>query len=107
MTDYCKRPTRIKGSTSDGLSLGHGKMRLRLSLENRLERVILDLKDVYYLPSSLSNLVSLGLLNDHDIYHDNENKTLYDRKTKEVLAHAERWRNNFLLRPVNLSNVAV
>ncbi len=107
MTDYCKRPTRIGGSTSDGISTGRVKVKLRLSLENGLEGVILDLNDVYYLPSSLSNLASLRLLNDHDIYHDNKNETLYDRKTKEVLAHAKRRRNSFLLRPVNLSDAAV
>ena len=90
MTDYYERPTRIGCSTSDGISPGRGKVQLRLSLENGLKGAILDLKNVYYLPSSPSNLVSLGLLNDHDIYHKNEDETLNDRKTKDVLADAER-----------------
>ena len=98
---------RIGGSTLDGISPGRRKVRLCLSLQSGLESVILDLKDVYYLPSSFSNLVSPGLLNDHDIYYDNKCKTLYDRLTKTVLAYAECWKNSFLLRPLNLSNVVV
>lgn len=107
MTDYYKRPTKIGGSTSDEILPGQEKVRLWLSLENGLEGVILDLKNDYYLPSSPSNLVSLGLLNDHDIYHNNKNKALYDRKTKDVLAHTERWRNRFFLRPLNLFDATV
>lgn len=66
-----------------------------------------DLKDVFLLPSSPSNLVSLALLNNGGIYHDNENETLYDVDTKEVLAQAKRWNNSFLLQPLNLSDAAV
>lgn len=90
MTDYLEKPTKIGGFTSDGISPGRGKVRLRLSLQDGCEGVILDLKNVYFLPSSPSNLVSLGLLNDHHVFHNNENETLYDRNTKQVLAHAQR-----------------
>lgn len=64
--------------------------------------MILDLKDVFFLPSSPSNLTSLALLNNYGIFNDNENETLYDLKTKEVLAQAKRWNKNFLLQPLNL-----
>ncbi len=63
------------GSTSDGSSPGRGKIRLRLGLEDDSEGVILNLRNVYYLPSSPCNLVSLGLLNDSGIFHDNRNET--------------------------------
>lgn len=90
MTNYRKTPTRIRGSISDKISLGYGMIWLRLSLKDTgVEGVVLDLKNVYYLPSSLSNLISLGLLNNHNIYHDNKNKTLYNREMKEVLTHVE------------------
>lgn len=107
MTGYYDRPTRIGGSTSDGVSPGRGKVRLRLSQKDGSEGMILDLKDVFFLPSSPSNLVSLALLNNGGIFHDNKNETLYDVDTKEVLAHAKRWNNSFLLQPLNLSDAAV
>ena len=65
------------------------------------------LQNVYHLPYSPCNLVSLGLLNNSGIYHDNENETLYEVKTRQVLAQAQRWRNSYLLRPLNLSDGAV
>lgn len=107
MTEYHERPTQIGGSTSNGVSPGRGKVRLRLSQKDGSEGVILNLKDVFYLPSSPSNLVSLALLNNSGIFHDNENETLYDVRTKEVLAQAKRWNNSFLLQPLNLSDAAV
>ena len=103
MTEYHEKPTRIGGSTADGVSPGRGKVRLRLSLKDGREGVILNLNNVFFLPHSSSNLVSLGLLNIHGIFYDNENETLYDRRTKETLAYAERWRTSFLLHPLNLS----
>ncbi len=103
MTEYHERLTRIGGSTADGMSSGRGKVGLRLSLKDGLKRVILDLKHVFLLPHNLSNLVSLGLLNSHGIFYDNENEMLYDRTTKETLAYAERWRTSFLLHLLNLS----
>lgn len=107
MTGYHEKTTRIGGSTADGMSPGRGNVCLRLSLKGGKEGVILDLKDVFFLPSSPSSLVSLGLLNNHGIFHNNEDETLYDKETKTPLAYAQRWRNNFLLQPLNLSDSAV
>lgn len=86
MTEYYNKPTRIGGSTSDRLSPGRRKIRLRLAQKNGSEGMVLDLKDIFLLPSSPSNLVSLALLNNGRIYHNNENETLYNVDTKEVLA---------------------
>ena len=90
MTEYYERPTQIGGSTADGMSPGQGKMHFCVSLKDGREGVILDLKNVFLLPHSSSNLVSLGLLNNHGIFYDNENEMLYDRITKKTLAYAER-----------------
>ncbi len=103
MTGYHDKPTRIGGSTANGVSPGRGKVRLRLSLKNGCEGVVLNLNDVFLLPSSPSNLVSLGLLNIHGIFYDNENETLYDRRTKETLAYAEKWKTSFFFHPLNFS----
>lgn len=109
MANYVERPTRIGGSTSEGISPGRGKVRLRLAVSRESERegVTLTLNNVYYLPSSPSNLVSLAVLNDNKIYLDNENETLYDSNTKEILASTQRWRKSFLLKLLNLSDAAV
>ena len=84
-----------------------GRVRLRLALEDNSEGLILNLRNVYYLPNSPCNLVSLGLLNDSGIYHNNERETLYYVGTRRVLAHAPRWKNSYLLKPLNLSDGAV
>ena len=109
MANYVERPTRIGGSTSEGISPGRGKVRLRLAVSRESERegVTLTLNNVYYLPSSPSNLISLALLNDNKIYLNNENETLYDSDTKEILASTQRWRKCFLLKLLNLSDAAV
>lgn len=106
MTDFTERPTGVGGSTSDGVPPGRGKVKIRLALEDGTEGLILNLTNVYFLPNSPSNLVSLGLLNDSVIYHDNENQTLYDRKRRKDLAFAVRWKTCFLLHPLNLSVAA-
>ena len=67
---------KIGGSTSDGISLGKRKIRLRVALKDGFEGLILNLQNVFYLPNSSCNLLSLGLLNNSDIYYDNENETL-------------------------------
>ena len=77
ITEYRERPTKIGGSISDGVSPGRGKIRLRLALKDDSERLIPNLQNIYYVPNSLCNLVSLGLLNESGIYHDNKNEILY------------------------------
>lgn len=47
------------------------------------------------------------MLNDSRIFHDNENETLYQIEPKKSLAQAQRWRNSYLLKPLNLSDGAV
>lgn len=74
MTGFTENPTRVGGSTSDGISPGRGTVKIRLSKEDGSEGLILSLRNVFYLPNSRSNLVSLGLLNDSGIYYDNENQ---------------------------------
>ena len=104
MHDYTERPTRIGGSTSEGVSSGRGKVRLRLANDNE-DGAILNFKNVYYLPSSPSNLVSLAFLHDHGIYYDNEKEKLYDKSSRRILASAKRWRKSCVLKLLNLSDV--
>ena len=107
MTDFIENPTKVGGSTSDGISPGRGKVKIRLALKDGTEGLILTLTNVFYLPNSQSNLVSLGLLNNAGIYHHNEEETLYDLKSRKTLAFAKRYKTSFLLHPLNLSAAAV
>lgn len=68
MTEYYKKPTKIGSLMLDSILLDWKKVKLWLNFENGLEGIILDLKDIYYLSSSPSNLIGLGLLNNHNIY---------------------------------------
>ncbi len=86
MTEYKEQPTSVGGSTSNRVSQGRGKIRLRLGLEDNSEGLVLNLQNVYYLPNSPRNLVSLGLLNNSGIYHNNKRETMYHVESQRVLA---------------------
>lgn len=107
MTEYQKRPTKVGRSTSDGMSPERGKVCLRLGLKDNSKGLILNLQNVYYLPNSLCNLVSLRLLNNNSIFYNNKHKNLYQITSKKILAQAKCWKNSYLLRPLNLSNGTV
>ncbi len=107
MTEYTEKPTRVGGSTADGVSPGRGKVKIRLAKKDGSEGLVLTLTNVFYLPNSPSNLVSLGLLNDAGIYHHNEDQILYDQSTRKTFAFAEKYKTSFLLHPLNLSSAAV
>lgn len=82
------------------------KIWLKLGLKDSSKRLILNLQNVYYLLKSSCKLVSLGLLNNSGIDHNNENQTLYDVNSRQTQAQAQRWRNSYLLKPLNLWNGA-
>lgn len=104
MTDFQDRPTKVGGSTSDGISPSQGKVKLRLLLQDGSEGLNLNLNNIYCLPNSPCNLVSLGRLNNSRIYHKNKDKTLYDVKTRRFLEQAQLLWNSYFLRPLTLSN---
>lgn len=89
MTKYYDKPTQIGSSISDRISPGQEKIQLWLSQKNGIKVVILNLNNVFFLLCNPSNLVSLELLTDHGIYDNNENKVLYDKKSKEILTYAQ------------------
>lgn len=68
-----ERPTRIRRSKLEKISPDREKFQLHLANDNE-NKVILNLKNIYYLSSSSSNLVSFAPLNNHEIYYNNEKK---------------------------------
>ena len=89
MTEYKKYLTKVGRSTSNRVLLRRKKVCLRLGLKDNLKSLILKLQNVYYLPNSLCNLVSLRLLNNSGIFHNNEHKNLYQITFKKILAQAK------------------
>lgn len=85
MTTFYNKPSmQINGFISDKVSPDWKKVQLCLSQKDDTKRIILNLKDVFFLLSSPCNFVSLALLNNYKIFYDNKNKTLYNLKTKKV-----------------------
>lgn len=104
MTEYRELPTRVGGSTSNGVSPGRGKVKLRPPLKDGSEGLILNLVDAFYLPNSPCSLVSLGCLDDSGIYYNNADKNLDHIKSRQVLAQVLLLNNSYLLIPLNLSD---
>ncbi len=107
ITEYIEKPTRVGGSTANGVSLGRRKVKIRLAKKDGSKSLVLTLTNVFYLPNSPSNLISLGLLNDTGIYHHNKDQTLFDQSSKKILTFAKRYKTSFLLHLLNLSSAAV
>lgn len=89
MTDFIVKPTNVGESRADRVSPSHGTVRIRLTLEDKGEGVILNLWNVFYLLNRLSNLVSLSLLYDANIFYDNEHHILYDKIIQRLIVFAE------------------
>lgn len=79
MTNFTERPIIVGGSILDRVSLGQDTIQIRLALEDGIEKIILNLYNVYYLPNSPLNLISLSLFNYAGIYYDNNQQALYDK----------------------------
>lgn len=90
MIEYYNKPTKIGEFTSNEFSSKRGKIRLRLDFEDRNKVFILNLQNVYYFSNNPCNYISLGLLNNSGILHNNENKTLYQLGSKKILAQARK-----------------
>lgn len=105
--EYQDHLTKVRKSTLHRILLGRGKIQLRLRLDDNSKSLILNLHNIYYLPNSFFNLVSLGLFNNSNVYHDNKYKGLYQVGLWKTLAQAKCWRNSFLINPLNLSNGAM
>ena len=103
MTDFIKKLTNVRGSTTDRVSPGCGIVWIRLALEDGQEGVILNLWNVFYLLNSPSNLISLSLLNNANIFYDNKHHILYNKISQRPLTFAQRWERSFFLYLLNLS----
>ena len=86
MAKFQERPTKVRRSISDRVLPGREIVCLSLGVEDGLEGLILNLKNIYYLSYNLCNLVSLRLLNNNGIFYNNEHENLYQVISKKILA---------------------
>lgn len=89
MINFTENPTKVGGSTLDDISSGREKVKIRLTLKDRIKKLVLTLTNIFYFPHSSSNLISLELLNDVGIYHHNEDQILYNLEMQKTLVFAE------------------
>lgn len=78
--------TMIGRLTSDDILLSKRKIKIRLTLKDKIEELVLTLINIFYLSHSLLNFVSLSLLNNVKIYHYNKDQILYNLKREKILA---------------------
>lgn len=84
--EYYNKLTYIRKSLSNSLLQSCKKIHFCITSKNKSQRIIIDFKVVFLLLSSLSNLISLTLLNNSRIYYNNKNEILYNINTKNILA---------------------
>lgn len=107
ITNFIKNLTKVGRLISDGISPGRGKVKIRLALQDKIKELILTLINVFYLPYSLSNLISLGFLNNAGIFYYNKDQILYKLETQKTFAFAKQYKTSFFLYPLNLSTAAI
>lgn len=78
MTYFKGNPIKVRRLIPESISSSRRRVKIRLVLKDGIEKLVLILTNIFYLFHSLSNLVSLGLLNDTEIFYHNKDQTLYD-----------------------------
>lgn len=81
MTDFEENPIKVGGLISDSISLSREKIKIRLTLKNGIEKLVLALINVFHLSHNPLNVINLGLLNNTRIFYHNKDKMLYNHET--------------------------
>lgn len=78
---YTKKSIKVRTSIADKVLFSKRKIKIKNTKKNSLESLVIILIYVFYLQSSLSKYIILGLLNNIEIYHHNKDYILYDQNT--------------------------
>lgn len=81
ITNHIEKPIKVEGFIANKVLLGRKKVKIRLGKKNGLKILVLTFTNVFYLPNSPSNLVSLSFFNDTGIYYYNKDQILYNQST--------------------------
>ena len=76
-------------------------------MKDGTEKMKLTYNNLFYLLNRLSNFLSLKLLNNFEIYHNNKDQILYNFYNVKTLVCAKRYGTSFLLYYLNLSAIAI
>lgn len=107
MSNFTENYTKVGGLTSNDILPSREKIKIRFALKDRIEGLVFIFINVFYCSNSLSNFVSLGLLNNAGIYYHNEDLILYDLKTQKTVTFAKQYKTSFFLYLLNLSVATV
>lgn len=102
MINFTENLTKVGASTSDGISSDRRKVKIRLTLRDRIEDLVLTSTNVFYLLNSLFNIFSPSFLSNIEIYYLDKDEILCDLKTPKTFAFAEQYKTNFYLHLLNL-----
>lgn len=86
MAKFQKQLTKVGGSILDEILPRRKIVCLKLRLKDGLEKLILNLQNLYYLPKSPWNFMILRLFNDNSVFDTNKRKNLYKVISKRILA---------------------
>lgn len=86
---YYAYVTKIGRSILNRILIGQEKIQLKLALKNGFKSLIPNLSNIFYLPNSSYNLLSLRFLNNSSIYYDNKNEIFYKIYIKQILAYTQ------------------
>lgn len=90
MIDFTKYIIKIRRLTLDNILLGKKKIKIKLIIRDKIEKLVLILTNVFYLINSSSNIVSLDFLNNIIIHHYNKDQNLiYNLKIQRTFAFAK------------------
>lgn len=104
---FMENSIQVKRLTSDGISAGRGKVKIRFILKYRTEDLVFTMTNIFYFLNSLSNSISLGFLNDAEIYYYNKDQILYNFKTQKTFVFTKQYKTSFFLHLFNLLVIVV
>lgn len=81
--------TKVRGLTSNSISPGRKKVKLILTINDRIKKLVFILTNILYFLNSPSNLVNLEFPNYARIYYYNKDQILYNIETQKTLAFAK------------------
>lgn len=97
ITDFEENTIKVGRFILDGILPDRKRVKIRLVLKDNIEKIVLTLINLFYFLHSLSKLVSLGLLNNLEIFHHKKDQMLYDQKIQKIFVFAKCYNISFSL----------
>lgn len=72
ITNFIENSTKVKRLTSNNILPSRKMVKIKLVLKDELEKLVFMLINIFYFFYNLWNLISLGFLNNAEIYYYNK-----------------------------------